>query len=246
MRDERQCEEDDDAGEGEEEQRREHARDVEAVARFDDAIGKARARAGRTGGDFCNHRADQREPARDLQAAEDIGQRRRQLEVEEHLQPCRPIEAEKIDEVVVDRIEPERGVGEHGKEGDDPGAGEHRRRLRQINEQERRDCHDRRHLQDDRIGIERIFDEPRLIEQDGKADAADGGEQKTFERRGQRDEKGGQQHRAVGDQRGENEPRARQHVGRNIAGAHHHLPQQHTEREHRDRQQHAQHAIRAG
>jgi hypothetical protein len=98
----------------------------------------------------------------------------------------------KVDEVVVDRIEPERGVGENGEESDDPGASEHRRRLRQIDEQQRRDRHDRRYLQDDRVGIERIFDEARLVEQDGKTDAADGGEQKTFERGGERDEKGRQ------------------------------------------------------
>src|SRR5262249_60328724 len=66
VRNERQREEDDDAGEREEDERREHARDVETVARFDDAIGKPRAGAGRAGCDLWNHRADQRDPAGDL------------------------------------------------------------------------------------------------------------------------------------------------------------------------------------
>src|SRR5262249_7666700 len=72
MGDERQREEDHDAGDGEEQQRREHARNVEPVARFDDAIGEARAGAGRAGRDLGDHGADQRQPARDLQATQDI------------------------------------------------------------------------------------------------------------------------------------------------------------------------------
>src|SRR5262249_32065281 len=66
MRDERQREEDDDAGEREEDERGEHARDIESVAGLDDTIRKPRAGAGGARGDFRDHCADQREPARDL------------------------------------------------------------------------------------------------------------------------------------------------------------------------------------
>ena len=69
---ERQAEEDHDAGERQQQQRREHARDVEPVAGLDDAIGEARAGAGGAGGDLGHHRADQRQPAGDAQAAQDV------------------------------------------------------------------------------------------------------------------------------------------------------------------------------
>ena len=39
------------------------------------------------GGDFSHHGADQRQAARDPQAAEDVGQRRRQFQVPQRLQP---------------------------------------------------------------------------------------------------------------------------------------------------------------
>ena len=167
-------------GDREQQQRREHARDVEAIAGLGDAVGEPGAGAGRAGRDLCDDRADQRQPARDLQAAEDVGQRRRQLELAQHLPARGAVEPEQVGEIVIDRVEAERGVGEHGKEGDDPGAGEHRRLLRQIDEQQRRDRHDRRHLQDHRIGIERILDQARLIEQDRKGDPADHRKRKAF------------------------------------------------------------------
>ena len=150
--------------------------------------------------------------------------RRRQLEIEEHLAPCRAVEAKEVDEVVINRVEAERGVGEDREERDDPGAGEHGRLLGKVDQQKRRDRHDRRDLQDHRIGIERIFDETRLVEQHGEADPTDGREQKTLERRRERDEKRGRQQRAIGHERREHEPRGRQHVGRNPADADHELP----------------------
>ncbi len=63
-------EKDDDAGQRQQRQRREHARDVEPVTGFGNAIGQARACARRARGDFRNHRADQRQPAGDPQAAQ--------------------------------------------------------------------------------------------------------------------------------------------------------------------------------
>ena len=118
--------EDHDAGERQQQQRREHARNVEPIAGLDDAIGEARARAGRAGRDLGHHRADQRQPAGDAQPAEDVGQRRRQLQIPQHLPARGAVEPEQVGEIVVDRVEPERGVGEHREERDDPGAGQHR------------------------------------------------------------------------------------------------------------------------
>jgi hypothetical protein len=54
--------------------------------------------------------------------------------------------------------------------------------LRQIDQQERRDRHHGRDLQDHRIGIKRVLDQPRLVEQHRKADAADHRERKALER----------------------------------------------------------------
>jgi hypothetical protein len=60
MRENRQREENEDSGEREEQQRGEHARDVEPIAGFDDAIGKPRSGAGRTRRDLRDHGADER------------------------------------------------------------------------------------------------------------------------------------------------------------------------------------------
>ena len=81
MREPRQREEDHDAGEREQQQRREHARDVEPVARLGDAVGEAGAGAGGARGDLGHHRADQRQAAGDLDARQHLRQRRRQLQL---------------------------------------------------------------------------------------------------------------------------------------------------------------------
>ena len=81
VRERRQHKEDHNAGKRQQQQRREHARDVEPVARFGDAIGEAGARAGRARRDLGHHRADQRQPAGDAQAGEHMRQRRRQLQI---------------------------------------------------------------------------------------------------------------------------------------------------------------------
>ena len=62
-------------------QGREHARDVQLVARFEDALGQPRGVAAGAGHELRHHRADQRQAARDAQAAQEVGQRRRQAEM---------------------------------------------------------------------------------------------------------------------------------------------------------------------
>ena len=52
-----------DAGERDEEERREHARNVELKARLQDLVGQPRAAAAGAGDEFGDHRPDQRKPA---------------------------------------------------------------------------------------------------------------------------------------------------------------------------------------
>src|SRR5262252_6751292 len=60
MRENRQREENEDSGKREEKQRSEHARDVEPIAGFDDAIRKSRPGAGRARRDLGDDGADER------------------------------------------------------------------------------------------------------------------------------------------------------------------------------------------
>jgi hypothetical protein len=245
MGDEGQREENRDAAHREQQQRRKHARNIEAIAGFDDAVGEPRAGAGGSGCNLGNHRADQGEAAGDLETGKDVGQCARQLELGEDLHaPC-SVQAEKIGEIAIDRVEPERRIGEHGEEGDDPRAGKDRRLLRQIDQQERRNRHDRRHLQDHGIGIKRIFDQARLIEDDGEPYAAERREQKALERGRERDHERGEEHRPIRDEGGENKQRSRQHVGRQVVKAHDQVPQRHAGCEHDDGEQDAQPALLA-
>src|SRR5687768_8149390 len=92
VRDEGQEDEDEDAGAGDHEQRREHARDLQLVARFEDAVGEARLDAARAGDELRHHRADEREAAADAQAAEEEGQGARQAQVPEHLSAVGAVE----------------------------------------------------------------------------------------------------------------------------------------------------------
>ncbi len=65
------------AGDGQQQQRREHSGNVEAITGLGDPEGQPRPRARGARRDFGDHGPDQRQAARDPQAAEDIGQRRR-------------------------------------------------------------------------------------------------------------------------------------------------------------------------
>ena len=66
-----------DAGQRDQQQRREHARDVELEAGLQDLVGQAGARAAGAGDEFGHHRADQRQAAGDAQPAEEVRQRAR-------------------------------------------------------------------------------------------------------------------------------------------------------------------------
>ena len=243
MRQAGQREEDHDAGDGEQDQRREHARDVEPVARLGDAVGEAGPGAGGAGRDLGHHRADQRESAGDPNPAEDVGEGRRQLETKQHLAARGAVEPIQIGEVVVDRVEAERGVGEHREEGDDPRAGEHRGLLRQPDEQQRRDRDHRRHLQDHRIGIERIFDQPRDVEQHRKPDAAGDREEEPLECRDQGGEQRVGQEAPIRYERPGDQAGAGQHIGRDRVEQHHLVPEPDAERQRQERQHGLQPAL---
>jgi hypothetical protein len=66
-----------------------------------------------------------------------------------------------------------------------------------------------------------------LVEQHREPDATDRGEDEALQRGEKRDRERLGQHRPVGDQCREYEVRARQHVRRNVAPAHHHAPEHH-------------------
>ena len=95
--------EDQDAGEGEEHQGREEARDVQPVLRLDQAEGEAGAGAGRAGGELGDDGGDQGEAAGDPEAGEEIGEGVRQLQVDERLPAAGAVELEQVEEIVVGR-----------------------------------------------------------------------------------------------------------------------------------------------
>src|SRR5713226_2593081 len=76
--DERQDDEDQDAGAGDHEECGEHARDIELVAGLQYAVGEPGLDAARAGDELGHYRADEGEAAADPQAAEEVGKRARQ------------------------------------------------------------------------------------------------------------------------------------------------------------------------
>ena len=221
-----QGQEQQDARGRDQQQGREHARDAQLVARFEDAVSQPRLGAAGAGDELGDHRADQRQAARDAQAREEIRHRRRQLQVQQRLPPARPVEAEQVDQIVVGRVQPDRGVGQDREEGDDPGA-DQQRQLDVVDpdDDQRRDRHDRRHLQDHRIGEERRLDPFRAGEQHGQDDA----QHHRHRERRQRDAHGDpprfHQRAPVDDQGLQDHDRAGQQVGRNVERPYHGLPQ---------------------
>ena len=178
----RSSQEDGDAGDRNEEQRREHARDVEPIAGFDDAEGEACALSGRARRDFGDDRADQRKAAADSQSAEKIGKRRRNAQPQQLPSARGAIKLEEIDEVMIDGGEAERGVGEDREESDQERDDENRAAGGQIDEQQRRNRDDGRHLHDHREREERAFERPPLREERAPAARPDRRRDQRLER----------------------------------------------------------------
>ena len=222
----------------------EEARNVEPILRFEQAEGEARAGPGRAGGELGDHGGDQGEAAGDPQAREKIGQRVRQLEKDERPPAAGAVELEQVEEVVVGAAQALRRVGQDREEGDDPGADQDRAlRGRRIDQDQRRDRDDRRHLQDDGVGVEGELDPARLRHDDGERDAADERDGERREGDLQRDEERGDEDRPIRRHRLGDADRARQDVVRHVVDRHIDLPDDEQEREHRDRHQDAEHAL---
>ena len=208
-------------------QRGEHARNVEPIARFDDAKGETRALARRARRDFRDDRADQREAAADAQAAEEIGQRRGQRAATATAASARRGRAGR-DRGGCGR--PRRGRARCWRE-----SGRTRRGTRrpappagaQIDQQQRRDRDDRRHLQDHRERKERAFDDAPLREQRARAatppTVAAISASKVMRQRHQ--ERAGQGPPVL-DQRRHDQARRRQDDGRDVLDADDRFPAQ--------------------
>ena len=232
-------EEDDHAREREQPQGREEAWDVQAILALDDAVGEARARAGRARRDLGDGGANERQASGDLETGEEVGESGRAAQIPERLHPRQkasheggrpfrprgPVEIEQFEKIAVDRLQPKRGVGQDGKERHDPGAGQHREILRQVDEQERRDRHHRRHLQHDGIGIKRVLDHAREAQEHREGHAAGNGEDETQERGLQRREQRHREDRPVLDARGPDGARRRRDIGRHLIAGHIGLPE---------------------
>ena len=206
-------------------QRREHARDLQPVAGFEDAVRKPRRAAAGAGDELGNHRADQRKPAGDLQAAEEIRQRGGQAQIAQGLPAARAVELEQVDQIMVGRVEPEDRVRQDREERHDPGADQQRQvDVADPDDDQRRDRDDRRHLQDHRIGEQRFLQPLRLREDDRERDAdRDRGDQRR-KRDAQRDPQRFRQRAPVVPQRLRDQDRAGQDVMRDALDAHHRLP----------------------
>ena len=222
----RQHEIDRDAGGGDQHQGGEHARDAELVAGFEDAVGEARGAAAGAGHELGHHRADQGEAAGDAQAAQEVRQCGGQAQVDQRLPAAGAVELEQRQQVAVDRAQAEHGVGQDREERHQPGA-DQQREIDVVGpgNDQRRDGHDRRHLQDDGVGKEREFYPPRQREQDRQQAADDDRRRQRLQRDFERDDERGRQHAPVVDQRAGDQQRPRQHIGRNPRQPHDGLPQ---------------------
>ena len=101
-----------------------------------------------------------------------IGQRGGQLHPPQNLPARGAIKPRQIQQIEIGGFQSQRGVGQDGKERDQ----RRDQRQREIDaleahpdQDQGRDRHHRRHLQDHRIGIKRALDQPALAEQDRHA-----------------------------------------------------------------------------
>src|SRR5499427_10073850 len=107
-----QQDEDEHTGGGDEEHRREHAWDLELIARLENPEGEPRLGPARARHELGDHGADEGKAAADAQAAEKERQGRGKAQIAQRLPARGAVEAEEIDEVPVRAREPQHGVGE--------------------------------------------------------------------------------------------------------------------------------------
>ncbi len=123
-----------------------------------------------------------REPAADPEAREKIRQSRGQPEQHELLHARGAIHLEQVNQIVVRRREPERGVGQQRKERHQKCAHQDRYARSEVDQQQWRDGDDRRHLHGDGERIERPLDQSRLRENNCQRDAANDSDRESLER----------------------------------------------------------------
>ena len=125
---------------------------------------------------------------------------------------------------MIDGGETERRVRENRKEGDEKGADQHGVIGLEIDEQQRRDGDDRRHLQHDGERQQRALQPFRLRDQQSERDGRDGRDDQRFERDAERDEQRRKQQFAIFDELCEDRGRRGQNIGRNISSPDDRLP----------------------
>src|SRR5262245_38622299 len=226
-----QQDEDEHTGGRNEKDRSEHARDLQLIARLEDPEGEPGLGAARARHELRHHRTDECEPATDAQAPEEEGEGGGKAEITERLPARGAVEAEAIDKGPVGAGEAETGVGEHGKESDEPRADqEGEGNPRHPEDDQRRDGHERRYLKDHRVGKERALDPRRLREEHGEEETQHGRDEKGRSRYGQGHEQRGEEGAPVRDQGARDQEGSGEDVGRDLLHTHDAFP--HAQREH--------------
>ena len=112
-------------------QRGEEPRDVELESRLEDLVGEARAVTAGAGDELRDYRADQREPAGDAQAAEEVRRGARDAQPHERLQRVALLIRNRSARPRVHAPQAERRVGDDREDRDDRRA-QHQRDLRVL------------------------------------------------------------------------------------------------------------------
>ncbi len=216
------------AGQRDQQEGCEHARDVELEAGLQDLVGEAGAAAAGAGDELGDHRPDQREAARDAQAAEEIGQRAWDAQPPQRLQSAGLVHAEQAHQPRVDAAQPQCGVGNHRKEGDDGGADRERHLgVFHQDDDQRRDRDNGSHLQQHRIGEKAHLDGAALHEQERDQRAQQDGDDEGLQCDAQRDAERAQKRRPVACELRRDVARLREQEDGDMGGAAADLPDHH-------------------
>src|SRR5216683_8291438 len=153
---------------GDEGESREHQRNVELEAGIQNQIGEARIAAARAGNELGDDSTDQRQATGDAQAGQKKWQGTRNAQANKGAETPRLLHPEITQQARIDAAQADDRVRYHGKDDYDRRAN-HQRKARTLDQDddERRDRHDRGHLQQDDIGEERDLSKAALNEQEG-------------------------------------------------------------------------------
>lgn len=154
------------SGDGDQEQRRKHSRDIKLKASLKDFVGEPGTPPSGAGNEFGHHSSDQRQAAGNSQTGEEKRQRAGYTEMNEVLPTGCVIDGEQILMAGVDATQADRRVGDDRKNSDN-GRTDYQRGLGIFNENddERCDGYDRCHLQDNGVWKETALYQFALHEQ---------------------------------------------------------------------------------